>query len=475
MAADFFAAVVVHPWHLIPRRGEPSSKVVKPSRFGSVFATSYLENWGKRLLRKVLAYKNLLFMLLLLNSTCFFLTDDKRAGIPYFHELFLLLVVAATACLFVAWKWVYQSKTSLWIIFMGVMLPLISAVLANLNFGQPLVYGLLEERRFLQYLVFFPTLFLLIMASPTQEELGKYFLYVALFCATLGFAYYLGIIPQNKGVSFTVDDWTQYEDLLRPNRFRIGSPFVTISAFMVMYSMRDRVTVGRLLILLYFVAYLWLVLQTRQTMVVWALAGMWIFRKRIDSLMKMSVLGVAILVVSYLLAPEFYHAQYARFDALLFDATSGPGVRERTVSIILDAISANNYFGMGALSLQWDGGFSRIYNSHFYLADVGIFGVYYRFGFLAPIAALVFYGGFIWIMGQCSDKGALLAALQLSFVVSMLNFALSNALTFSGDIYGMAAAFFLYYAKLQTENSTLTANLEQVNYGQFQYRNYKLE
>ena len=252
------------------------------------------------MLRKVLAYKNLLFILLLLNSTCFFLTDDKRAGIAYFQEVFLLLVVAATACLFVAWKWVYQSKTSLWIIFMGCLLPVISAVLANLNFGQPLAYGLLEERRFFQYLVFFPTLFLLIKASPTQEELAKYFLYIALFCATLGFAYYLGIIPQNQIASFTVDDWTQYEDLLRPNRFRIGSPFVTIAVFMVMYSMKDRVTLGRLAILLYFVAYLWLVMQTRQTMLVWALAGVWIFRKRIDSLMKLSALGVAVLATYFL-------------------------------------------------------------------------------------------------------------------------------------------------------------------------------
>jgi hypothetical protein len=57
----------------------------------------------------------------------------------------------------------------------------------------------------------------------------------------------------------------------------------------------------------------------------------------------------------------------------------------------------------------------------------------------------------------------------------MLNITLSNALTFSGDVYGMAAAFFLYYAKLQTADAPLNANLEQVNYGQFQYRNYKLE
>ena len=57
----------------------------------------------------------------------------------------------------------------------------------------------------------------------------------------------------------------------------------------------------------------------------------------------------------------------------------------------------------------------------------------------------------------------------------MLNITLSNALTFSGDVYGMAAAFFLYYAKLQMADAPLNANLEQVNYGQFQYRNYKLE
>jgi len=422
------------------------------------------------LLRKVLAYKNLLIILLLLNSGCFFLTDDKRAGIPYFREIFLLLVVASTVCLFVAWKWVYQSRTSLWIIFMGVMLPLMSAVLSNLNFGQPMLYGLFEERRFLEYLVFFPVLFLLLMAQPTQEELGRYFLYIALFCATFGFSYYLGIIPQNAVVSFTVDDWTRYEDLLRPDRYRIGSGFVTLAAFMLMYNMRDRVTLSGLLMLLYLVAYLWLVMQTRATMLIWAFAGLWIFRKRIDSLMKMSVLGVIILGVSWFMVPEFYIQQYERFHALLFEAAAGPGVRDRTIATIIDAISANNFFGMGALSLQWNGGFSRVYNPHFYLSDVGIFGVYHRYGFLTPLVVLVFYGGFIWIMRQCKNKGSLLAALQLSFVFGMMNFVLSNALTFSGDLYGMAAAFFLYYAKMQVAHSSYTENPGQMNYGQFQYR-----
>ncbi len=424
------------------------------------------------MLRKVLAYKNLLFILLLLNSACFFLTDDKKAGIPYFRELFLLIVVGATACLFATWKWVYQSKTSLWILFMGVLLPLLSATLAYLNFGQPMPYGLLEERRFFEYLVFFPTLFLLVMAAPTQEELGRYVLYVALICATVGFSYYLGIIPTNTVASFTVDDWSQVENILRPNRFRIGSAFVSISAFMLMYNMRERVTTGQLLILLYFAAYLWLVMQTRQTMLVWALAGLWIFRKRIDSLMKMSVLAIAVLAVSYFLVPEFYVAQYERFHVLLFEATTGPGVRDVTIATIVDAIRENNFIGMGALSLQWKGGFSTLYNSHFYLSDVGVFGVYYRFGFLALVVLAMYYGGYLWIMRQCHDKGSLLSAVQVTFVFGMLNFVLSNGLTFSGDLYGMSAAFFIYYAKQQVADSFYSTNLGQVNYGQFQYRNY---
>ena len=424
------------------------------------------------MLRKILAYKNLLVVLLLLNSGCFFLTDDKRAGIPYFREVFLLLVVVSTVCLFVVWKWVYQSRTSLWIIFMGTMLPLMSAVLASLNFGQPLPFGLFEERRLLEYLVFFPVLFLLLMAQPSQEELGRYFLYIALFCATFGFCYYLGIIPQNSIASFTVDDWTQYEDRLRPDRYRIASAFVSLAAFMVMYDMRDRVTLRGLLILLYFVAYLWLVMQTRQTMLIWAFAGLWIFRKRIDSLMKMSVLGIIILGISWFLVPEFYIQQYERFHALLFEATSGPGVRERTVEIIIDAVGKNNYIGMGALSLQWNGGFSRVYNANFYLSDVGIFGVYYRYGFLVPLVVLVFYGGFIWIMRQCREKNSLLSALQLMFVFGMMNFMLSNALTFSGSLYGMAAAFFLYYAKMQAVTSSYAENPGQMRYGQFQYRHH---
>lgn len=425
------------------------------------------------MLRQLLAYRNLLFILLLLNSGCLFLTDNKEAGLPYLRELYLLGIMATSALLLVAWKRLYQSKTSLWILFFGVALPLASAGLAKLNFGQPLIYGLLEERRSFAFLVFFPTLLLLIKTAPSQQQLEKFFLYSGLACTAVGYLYYLGIIPVNTNIAFEVD--AKDFGPLRPDRYRIGSAYIGLCAFMLMYRLKQRVSLAALGLLLYFSAYLWLVLQTRQSMLIWVLAGLWIFRDRVDSLLKVGLLGSALLVVSYLLFPEFYYQQYLKFNALLFEATSGPGVRSTTAAIALEAVAENWYIGLGALSLQWNGGFSSLYNPHFYLSDVGIFGVYYRFGLLTPAIALVYYLGFLRLMKKCPDKGHLLNAFQLSFVFSLLNFAMSNALMYGGSTLGVAAASFLYYAKLQIPARSINRNRGWMNHDKLQHRHYKLE
>lgn len=424
------------------------------------------------LLRQLFAYRNLLFLLMVAASGCIFLTDDKKAGLPYLRELYLMGILGATALLFACWKRIYFSKTTLWILFMGVALPLSSAILAKLNWGQPIIYGLLEERRSFAYLIFFPALFLLFKTNPTQQQVERFVLYVGCLCATIGFMYYLKIIPENAGVSFQVDvkELGENPELLRPDRYRIGGSFVSLSAFMLMYQLRDNVSVKRLGLLLFFAAYLWLVMQTRQTMLVWALAGLWIFRNRIDSLLKMGLLLATVLVASYFIMPDFYVAQFNKFHALLDEATGGPSVRDLTISISMRAVAENMYIGLGALSLQWQGGFSTIYNPQFYLSDVGIVGVYYRYGFLTPFVALIFYGGYLRIIKRCKDKGPLLLALQLSFWFQLLNMVLSNSLMYGGDILGLAAALFLYYAKVSLAERSTNRSRDWVNYGAVQYR-----
>ncbi len=426
------------------------------------------------MLKQLLAYRNLLFILILLNSGVFFLTDDKKAGIPYLRELYLFGIIGAAAALCLVWRRVYQSKTALWIVLLGMVLPVSSAALAYLNWGQPFAYGILEERRSFLWLSFFIALFLLIKTHPTQRQVEDFFVNSAIFCSIVGFMYYLNIIPDNTNVSFNMDEVDWGDNPLRPDRYRIGSGYVTIAAFVLLYRLRDRLSVGRLLLLLYFAAYLWLVIQTRQTMLTWAFAALWIFRNRIDSLIKVGSLAGFILVASLFLMPDFWNEQYERFNALLFEATEGPGVRDRTIAIAMEAVRENNYIGLGALSLQWNGGFHTIYNPNFYLSDVGIVGVYYRYGFLTPLIAVLFYGFYLRAMKRCRDKGPLLSAFQLSFWFSMINMVMSNSIMYGGSQLGISIACFIYYAKVQAAASREYSQAK-VSYDPIQYRNYKLE
>lgn len=410
--------------------------------------------------------------MIFLNTGAIFLSDDKKSGILFLRELYLLGIVGAAFMLCLIWRRVYQSKAAMWVLFFGVFIPLFSALLAYLNFGQPLIYGLLEERRSLAWLSFFLVLFLLIKTKPEQHHLESFFMTSAIFATVIGFLYYFSIIPDNPIPSFARD--VKDTGDLRPNRYRIGAGAVTLAAYILLYRLRDQLSIKSLALLLYFAAYLWLVVQTRSTMLIWALAAVWVFRKRLDSAAKVALTAGILLGMSYLMFPEFYVQQYEKLLLMYDEAVNSPGVRDDTIATIMEAQRQNNYIGMGALSLQWNGGFGTLYDPHFYLSDVGIIGVFYRFGFLTPLVALLFYGGFIYFMRQVKEKSPLLNAFQLGFWFSMINMFMSNSIMYGGDNLGITLACFLYFARKQTSEAA-HAQYERVNHGPVHYRHYKLE
>nr|WP_218626530.1 hypothetical protein [Pseudomonas sp. dw_358] len=409
---------------------------------------------------------------MLLDSQCFFLTDDKIAGIPLFREAFLAGIVLSALILLMLWKQAHQSKTAAWIVLFGVVLPVMSAILANLNYGQPLLYGLLEERRSFTYLLFFPAYFLMVKTKPTQDQIERFMLVSGLACVFVGFLYYFKIIPQTANVGFTVDEKTMSPDdnLLRPDRYRIGANYVQICAFMLMYSIKRHLTVVKVGILGLFALYLWLVLQTRTTMIIWALAACWVFRSKPRPLFQMAGLIVVALALVFVIMPSAITDQYDKFNALLGEATDGSSVRDTTIALTLRDVARNHFVGLGALSLQWQGGFSALYNDWFYLSDVGIVGVYYRFGFFTPLIALTYYLGFIRIMRNCKNKNDMLAAFQLDFWFSLFNMVLANSIMYGGEISGLAAAAFLYASKAR---ATSESRIENPRHDPISYRHYK--
>jgi hypothetical protein len=423
-------------------------------------------------IKRIFANRNILLLIMLLDSSCLFLTDDKKAGIPFLRELFIVAVLASALVLMITWKRVHHSSTAVWIAIFGLGLPVLSAVLAHLSLGQPLMYGLLEERRSFLYLLFFPCYYLMIKTRPTQEQLEQFFLVSGLACVVIGFAYHLGIVAPNANVSFNVDEKDFGANPLRPDRYRIGTSYMSLCAFMLMYSLKRRITVTKVAVLLVFAANLWLVNQTRNVMLIWALGGLWIFRSRPTVLLKMVAMILGLLVIAYGIKPEFFIDQYEKFTALVSEATDAPSVRSTTIAIILSEVQSHWFTGMGALSLQWQGGFSSLYSSYFYLSDVGILGVYYRFGILAPIIAVIYYLGFWRIMRQSSGKGDLLAAFRLDFAFAFLNLVLSNSIMYGGEISGIAAAIFLYLARQPSAAFTMSSQEPLAN-GPVQHRHYQ--
>ena len=419
------------------------------------------------MIRTFVSHRSLLFLLIFLNSACLFLTDNKRAGIPFSRELFIALVVSCALMLLLVWRRAWQSRAALWVMFFGLAIPLLSALLSYIKFGQPLFFGLLEERRNFLYLLFFPALYMMLKAQPTQEELERFFLYSGLACVLIGYLYYVGLIPENRNVAFTVDEKDYGLQPLRPNRFSIGASYVSVCAYMLMYRLKRDFSVWAVLVLLLFASYLWLVLQTRNTMLLWVLGGIWIFRSQWGVLLKLGFAVAGILLFAYFLWPGFFEGQFKQFDALLFEATSEGGVRSTTSDIILAEVQRNFYIGMGALSLQWQNGFGQIYSSYFYLSDVGLLGVYYRFGFFTPVIALIYYLGYWRIMRQCRRKGDLLSGFQLDFTLNAINFFLSTSIMYGGDLSGLAIAAFVYFARaaVKTEQVVIRSPSPRRAYG----------
>ena len=148
------------------------------------------------MLQALLNPRTLLCLLVVVNSGFLFLTDNKLAGLPYLRELYLAGVVGAAVLLLAMWQRPWQSRASMWILFMGVALPVMSALFSWYHFEQPLFYGLLEERRNFLYLLFFPALYLMLKAQPTQEQLERCFLIGGLACVCL---LYTSPSPRDRG------------------------------------------------------------------------------------------------------------------------------------------------------------------------------------------------------------------------------------------------------------------------------------
>ncbi|WP_312938130.1 hypothetical protein [Stutzerimonas nitrititolerans] len=334
----------------------------------------------------------LLVLTFALHFSVFGESPHNPYGITMVNELYLAICLCLTAFLILAMADEASREIRIlmyYCLYSTVVFLVLPAVFAYFTYGQPIVYGLIEERRILFCLGFVPLLLLSKRVSTLQFE--RALIYAALVAAFLSWCFKFGVIPDLR-------DEVRSDD--RPDRSSIGPFLICFGYFYCIQiwskgkspindAKRNRnlylVIAALLLLTLVFAT------QTRQLIVLCLAFTLFCLRAK-------AVIWAASLCV--LLSPFYLYPSLLEMLGLNIEfydnALDGieDGVRSTTVSMIFDHLNLVNWLPSGSLSLMWQDGFIPYFGEHFFLSDVGIIGTLFRFGFLtfliAPLSLLVY-------------------------------------------------------------------------------------
>ncbi|HJE69548.1 MULTISPECIES: hypothetical protein [Pseudomonadaceae] len=332
--------------------------------------------------------------LMVLQFGVFEQSPTNPVGIRYVGELYLAICLGFFA-LFTLSTWHRPQRDYRLLmgfcLFSTAVFVGLPAVFAQLFWGQPLVYGLIEERRVLYCFSAFLVLYLAKRLNAVQFE--NLIILVGLLSALLCWLSYFKMLPDLR---------EEVKDLSRPGRASTGAGAIFFGYFICIYfagrgrsfidgQLRPKLRHG--LLALFFLATIVVVLQTRQLIVVCLVFTILALRAR---LVGPALFG-AIIIAPLILYPHLLETLGFNLDFYARSVQEGPtdNVRENTISQIINHLQLYNGLPSGSLSLMWNDGFKPIFGDYFFLSDVGIFGTVFRFGFLSilviPIGLAVHY------------------------------------------------------------------------------------
>lgn len=347
-----------------------------------------------------------LFALCILNSQVITATTHNPVGIRYARELYIAVMIAYVAgrTLFFLSRHAVP-KFFVWILALCMIPAAWSAVTALLVHGQPLRYGLLEERRLFEFLSAFVIADLAIRAGVSWERLVRLVFATSVFCAAVGIGFQIGLVPDLRSILGDFDSRPGVREL----RASIGLNYMVLSLYIATLSaVRFRSDNAGASIRhpiawsFFFLSVIAFVGQTRQILLVGGFVAALYLAKEWRRAIRYVPHAVCVaLVTSTVVAiaiPSSKLWQYWDLLTALFgERYLSASSRSKTIAVILQEVGSNLYFGGGALSLTWQGGFGRIYGDFFFLADVGNFGVFYRFG----IFSLLYFAATLVFLWKC--------------------------------------------------------------------------
>lgn len=382
----------------------------------------------------------LAFLLILLNSQILRGKSTNPLGIDGLQEiLYLVLGIWAVCSL-----WLQQtSKGSvrsldIYVLVLVLVPSLYGSMLAMLTYGQPPVYGILEERRIFAVLIYFPIRTMLDRKWVSMDDFEKYVVITAIICAILSIGILLRIIPTIQAINTS-------EIALRGERISIGSGWIALSIPFLMSSQAPFITRWRLLLLPLAIFTLLLIVQSRQLIVLSLIATLFVMRgPRAVLLLTLLITAAYIAILSIPALNERIMIIIQLFSEAVSNNYTTSSWRALSYAHVLESWS-NEKWGHGSLSPFWKSGFERAIGGFFYLADIGIVGTLFRYG-IPGILLYIFWGVLQFrLIRSISDrrKRALMGAL---FLFTLMGMPVAAPLEYRGYISGMLLGLTGYLA-----------------------------
>jgi hypothetical protein len=285
----------------------------------------------------------------------------------------------------------YASKTAIYKIDISIFVVVISGILysaiaAKISFGQPVYYGLFEQRRLLILLIYFPLVWGFRNNIVSVTQIMNWIFVVALLCGVLSVLVATGVVDP-------INVHEIGESSLREDRYSIGKFYLIIGSLFALYRLSFEKNSKYIYPLLFLVGVLVIVVQTRQLLIALVIASAFMLgTARSLAWGGAAILSIAVAANTSSILLELLAKYQMLFMQLAAEEYLEASARARTIDAIINELASGLWFGFGALSARWNEGFARIYDANFFLSDVGVFGTAYVFG----LFAIVLYGTYLY-------------------------------------------------------------------------------
>ncbi|NTW87899.1 MAG: hypothetical protein HGB26_01965 [Desulfobulbaceae bacterium] len=328
-----------------------------------------------------------ILLLVFLNSGIFSSTAANPFGIKGVSEAleFLNVMFALSYLWSQFWNKGTIAKIDFTVFFLVMCAFFYSALAAQIRFGQPLYYGLIEERRILIFLIYFPLAWAFRRRVITVQQIFSWVVMSAFVCAVLSVFVAAGIVSPLKVKEVS-------ENAIREDRYGIGPAYIALASLLIIFRFVFNKGLSTVFQILFLLGVLVVIVQTRQILIALAISSLFLVgAARFAIWLAVAGGAIVLLSVSTDIVSGLFLKYQALFGQLASESYLEESARALTIITVLKEFLNGAWFGSGSLSALWKGGFAEIYQPTFFLADVGFFGTIYKYGVLSTLFYFIYF------------------------------------------------------------------------------------